>query len=44
MRVSIKTSATRPQEKERYAASRFRRAVSVKKVIKDSKRSNIVAD
>ena len=43
MRVSGKSCAAGPQEGGRHAVSKFRRAVTMKIAIKDSKRSNIAA-
>ena len=43
MRVSGESCAARPQEGGRHAVSKFRRAVTMKIAIKDSKRSNIAA-
>ncbi len=42
-RVSRKSCAARPQEGERHAVSKFRRAVTMKIMVEDSMRSNTVA-
>ena len=44
MRVSGESCAARPREGGRHAVSKFRRAVTMKIAIKDSKRSNTAAN
>ena len=43
MRMSRKSCAARPREWGRHAVSKFRRAVSMKITVEESKRSNIAA-
>ena len=44
VRISRESCAAGPQEGGRHAVSKFRRAVTMKIAIKDSKRSNIPAE
>ena len=44
MRMSRKSYEVRPREVGRHAVSKFRRAVSMKIIVADSKRCNIAAE